>query len=245
MVRPNIQLKLFWAHSVPASARAARTISSTKSSSNQNLETDFSSRLVRMILWRTRTPFSLSLREDGLAYWWSHFYGKRGETNREVKSSHRNAIKRNAWCVPVCLGLHPKPHFAPFTTKAIEGGMAGLVAGEGEETSEYQCFPLARYLASPNTNFPLPGWLEKYWYVSQPQILKLHIAKAKFPPIFPSILLAVGNRTVNYLSLDIEGAELQVLKYTISCPVIVVSKSKFIQQNMFLTYFDVFSLFRY
>ena len=232
--------------SVTASARAARTISSTKSSSNQNLETDFSSRLVRMILWRTRTPFSLSLREDGLGYWWSHFYGKRGETNRtEVKSSHRNAIKRNAWCAPVCLGLHPKPHFAPFTTKAIEGGMAGLVAGEGEETSEYQCFPLARYLASPNTKFPLPSWLEKYWYVSQPQILKLHIAKAKFPPIFPSILLAVGNRTVNYLSLDIEGAELQVLKYTISCPVIVISKSIFFQQNMFLTYFDVFSLFRY
>ena len=71
------------------------------------------------------------------------------------------------------------------------------------------------------------------------------LPNAKFPPIFPSILLAVGNRTVNYISLDIEGAELQVLKYTISCPVIVVSKSKFIQQNMFLTYFDVFSLFRY
>jgi len=82
----------------------------------------------------------------------------------------RSAIKRNAWCAPVCLGLHTKPHFAPFTAKAIEGGMAGLVTKMGDNTSEFQCFPLA------------------------------------------SILLAVGNQTVNYLSLDIEGAEIQVLK---------------------------------
>jgi len=82
----------------------------------------------------------------------------------------RSAIKRNAWCAPVCLGLHKKPHFAHFTNKAIEGGMAGLVTEEREDTSELQCFPLA------------------------------------------SILLAVGNQTVNYLSLDIEGAEIQVLE---------------------------------
>ena len=31
-------------------------------------------------------------------------------------------------------------------------------------------------------------------------------------PPTPSILFAVGNRTVNYLSLDVEGAELQVAK---------------------------------
>jgi len=80
----------------------------------------------------------------------------------------RSAIKRNAWTAPVCLGMHTKPHFAHFTSKALEGGMAGLVSEEREDTSEFQCFPLA------------------------------------------SILFAVGNRTVNYLSLDIEGAELQV-----------------------------------
>jgi len=82
----------------------------------------------------------------------------------------RSAIKRNAWCAPVCLGLHTKPHFAPFAQKALEEGMAGLVAEEGEDTNELQCFPLA------------------------------------------SILFAVGNQTVNYLSLDIEGAEIQILQ---------------------------------
>ena len=73
----------------------------------------------------------------------------------------RSAIKRNAWCAPVCLGLHKKPHFAHFTNKAIDGGMAGLVTEERDDTSELQCFPFARF---PNispcqvpTPSPLPG----------------------------------------------------------------------------------------
>ena len=57
----------------------------------------------------------------------------------------RKAIQRNAWCAPVCLGLQTKPHFAHFTSKAVEGGMAGLVAEEKEDTSEVQCFPLVRF----------------------------------------------------------------------------------------------------
>ena len=102
---------------------------------------------------------------------------------------HRNATKRNAWCAPVCLGLHTKPHFSPITTKGIEGGMAGLVTEEREDTTEFQCFPLARFLSNM---FPI----SLQYFAHQ---------------TFPSILLAVGNQTVNYLSLDIEGAELQVM----------------------------------
>ena len=57
---------------------------------------------------------------------------------------YRQAIKRNAWCAPVCLGLHAKPHFAPFTANPFEGGMAGLIAEEREDTTQFQCFPFAR-----------------------------------------------------------------------------------------------------
>ena len=124
----------------------------------------------------------------------------------------RSAIKRNAWCAPVCLGLHKKPHFAHFTNKAIEGGMAGLVTEEREDTSEFQCFPLARY----PTPSPLPGF-QIFPPCQVPQIIPLTKIPKYFPLIFlpskyppTSILLAVGNQTVNYLSLDIEGAEIQV-----------------------------------
>ena len=108
---------------------------------------------------------------------------------------HRNATKRNAWCAPVCLGLHTKPHFSPITTKGIEGGMAGLVTEEREDTTEFQCFPLARFLSKISNISPI--FCEFVPWYSHPQTS-------------PSILFAVGNQTVNYLSLDIEGAELQV-----------------------------------
>ena len=65
----------------------------------------------------------------------------------------------------------------PKSLKATDGGMAGVVAEDGDDTQKFQCFPLA------------------------------------------SVLLAVGNTTVNLLSLDIEGAEIQV--FTIQ------TKSKF------------------
>ena len=114
----------------------------------------------------------------------------------------RNAIKRNAWCAPVCLGLHSKPHFAPFTAKVMEGGMAGLVTEEGEDTSEFQCFPLARFPRCP----PLPCFPNIH-PCKVSQILPLNgsinnstcrfpnnfslpgsqyiFPFAKFPPIFP------------------------------------------------------------
>jgi hypothetical protein len=83
-------------------------------------------------------------------------------------ASSRDVGKRNAWSVPVCLGLRTKPHFAPFVPHTTEDGVAGLVAEEREDSQPFQCFPLA------------------------------------------SVLWAVGNQTVNYLSLDTEGSELQV-----------------------------------
>ena len=93
----------------------------------------------------------------------------------------RSAIKRNAWCAPVCLGLHKKPHFAHFTNKAIEGGMAGLVTEEREDTSELQCFPLARFpnispVARFPPNFPSLGFPKYFPFTSSPP---------KSPPIFP------------------------------------------------------------
>jgi len=57
----------------------------------------------------------------------------------------RKALQRNAWSVPLCLGLHTHPHFAPFSAKATNGGMAGVVPDDGDDTQRFQCFPLARF----------------------------------------------------------------------------------------------------
>ena len=104
----------------------------------------------------------------------------------------RSTIKRNAWCAPVCLGLHTKPHFAPFTAKTMEGGMAGLVTEEGEDTSEFQCFPLARFpkYSPPDSSPTIPP-------CKFSQIFPL----ARFPkycpsPGFPNISLLLGSPSI-------------------------------------------------
>ena len=79
--------------------------------------------------------------------------------------------------VPLLCDSNQRVHVFPKSLKATDGGMAGVVAEDGDDTQKFQCFPLA------------------------------------------SVLLAVGNTTVNLLSLDIEGAEIQV--FTIQ------TKSKF------------------
>ena len=68
--------------------------------------------------------------------------------------------------------------------------MAGLIAEEREDTTQFQCFPFAR---SFSTSFHASFF-----------------SKCRLTDISTSILFAVGNQTVNYLSLDIEGAEIQV-----------------------------------
>lgn len=86
---------------------------------------------------------------------------------------------RKAWGAPFCLATGTKPHYSPFSSMTIEGGMSGLVPEHDERYQEerdkgisynLQCFPTY------------------------------------------SLLLALGNPTVNYFSLDIEGAEFLVLQ---------------------------------
>ena len=78
------------------------------------------------------------------------------------------STNRKAWASPTCLATQPKPHMAIFSQKSVDGGMAGLVTEEGDQTYDIQCLPLY------------------------------------------ALLMAVENRTVNYLSLDVEGAEFLV-----------------------------------
>ena len=78
------------------------------------------------------------------------------------------STNRKSWASPTCLATQPKPHMAIFSQKSVDGGMAGLVTKEGDQTYDIQCLPLF------------------------------------------ALLMAVGNRTVNYLSLDVEGAEFLV-----------------------------------
>jgi len=83
---------------------------------------------------------------------------------------------RKAWGAPFCLATQSRPHYSPFTTSTIEGGMSGLIPEHNEEDKmlglsyDLQCFPLF------------------------------------------TMVLALGSPTINYLSLDIEGAEFLVLK---------------------------------
>ena len=90
-------------------------------------------------------------------------------------------------------GLNYRPHLAKFASEASPGAMAGLVPQDSPVNGTIEV----------RTCDGIDGKTNGIWpssYSFQLQCLPL-----------ASLLLAMGNPTVNYLSLDLEGAELEVI----------------------------------
>ena len=92
---------------------------------------------------------------------------------------------RNANLLPHCLSTQPRPEIVQFDVSALIGGIikqGRVKPGDIDRSPDYVNRPYRR-----------------------------HTVRMQCFPIY-SILMALGNPTVHYFSLDIEGAEFPVLK---------------------------------
>ena len=93
-----------------------------------------------------------------------------------------------------------RPHFAKFSSEPIAGVMAGLVP-DIEAAPPVNGSSMSEVVVIIMWNM----WPRKAFLTPVP------VTSSQFQ-CFPlaSLLLAIGNPTVNYFSLDLEGAELEV-----------------------------------
>ena len=92
---------------------------------------------------------------------------------------------RNAWLLPQCFSTKTKPEVVEFHTAALFGGIINK-----DKAKE-------------------PVYLQHLQY--RDMLTKWRTIKIQCFPLY-TVLLAMGNPTVHYFSLDIEGLEFQVLK---------------------------------
>ena len=114
------------------------------------------------------------------------------EPNPEAFKSLKEK-QRKAWLLPRCFSTKTRPEVVEFQTAGVFGGIInkGKIKGLYEHSWE-----------EPEIIKKYSGvQVENRWRTIRIQCFPLY-----------TVLLALGNPTVHYFSLDIEGSELQVLK---------------------------------
>ena len=99
--------------------------------------------------------------------------------------------KRNAWIFPYCISPSKVPVVVDFDAVAEYGGIVNFVNGIKKAPGDINNKNISAFFAG------IPSWV---------RTIKLQCF-----PLY-SVLQALGLPTVDYFSLDIEGAEYQVLK---------------------------------